>query len=170
MNRRIFLRAAAGATLAGVAGVGYCLAEKDTNEIEVTHVPLALGLGKPLRVTLVGDIHFDPLYEVDYIAKVIDLVNKSWPDLILYTGDFVTGNATKIDVLSSLLSHMIAPFGTYSVPGNHEHWNFLPTSHGLSRKKPTSGCSSTSRFPCPAATDFFSRASTAIGPGGRTRR
>jgi len=122
MNRRLFLKATAGAAIAATAGTALCAYGCDTHDIETTTVPLAIGLGKPLRVAVVGDIHFDPLYEVKYIAGVVKMVNALRPDMILYTGDFITAHADHVNAVSDLLSFAEAPLGCFAVPGNHEHW------------------------------------------------
>ena len=105
--------------VAGVSGVAY---GNDTHDIEVTTVPLALGLSKPLRIIAIGDIHFDQLYELGYIAHVVERVNALRPDMILYTGDFITANAIRVEMLADLLAKAVAPLGCVSIPGNHEHW------------------------------------------------
>ena len=122
MNRRTFLRGAATTTFVVAAGAGMGAYSADTHEVETSMVPLHIGLGKPLRITTIGDIHFDPLYERAYIAHVVDLVNATQPDVILYTGDFITANADYVDHLSDLLARAVSPLGSFAVPGNHEHW------------------------------------------------
>lgn len=122
MNRRTFLRAAAATTVSAAAGASGIAYGSDTHDVETTTVPLALGLTTPLRVIAIGDIHFDPLYEVGYIAHVVEKVNALRPTIILYTGDFITAHADQVNVLSDLLSHAVAPLGCFAIPGNHEHW------------------------------------------------
>jgi predicted MPP superfamily phosphohydrolase len=126
MNRRAFLATAVGAAAVGVGGTIACIAgARDTHEVEVTRVPLHVGLVHPLRVALLGDIHFDPLYEEDYIAGVVELVNRQDPDLIFLTGDFITGNAIVVNRLAHILAGLKSRLATYTIPGNHEHWTGL---------------------------------------------
>lgn len=122
MNRRHFIRAAAASVVAAGTGISYGVYYADTHEVEVTTVPMALGLRKAMRAVVIGDIHFDPQHDVDYIRKVVVLVNSLRPDILLYTGDFITANASRIDVLSKALAEVVAPLGCYTVPGNREHW------------------------------------------------
>lgn len=86
-------------------------------------VPLALGLNTPLRVVALGDIHFDPLYEEAYLDQVAQEINVLRPDLIVYTGDFITGNLSRINDLARLLGKAEARLGAYATLGNHDHWS-----------------------------------------------
>jgi len=122
MDRRAFLLGTMSATLAATAAASGIAYSEDTHDVETTTVPLSIGLGKPMRIVVIGDIHFDPLYEIGYIARVIAHVNALRPDLLLYTGDFITAHADRINILSGILATAIAPLGAFAVPGNHEHW------------------------------------------------
>jgi predicted MPP superfamily phosphohydrolase len=123
MKRRAFLALAAGATVAGAGGVAaFGLWAQDTHLVEVTRIPVHVGLTRPLRVAALGDIHFDPLYEVDYLHSVVDLVNLQNPDIVLLTGDFVTANAKYSPQLADILAGIKPRLATYAIPGNHEHW------------------------------------------------
>jgi len=134
MNRRTFLRGAVTTAFAAAAGTSVCAYAKDTYDLETATVPLHLGLGKPLRVVALGDIHFDPLYEEAFIAHVIAHVNSLKPDLILYTGDFITAHGDRVHDLAALLSQGQALLGSYAVPGNHEHWTGIgPITYALEK-------------------------------------
>ena len=122
MDRRSFLLGTLTTTVAATAAASAIAYGEDTHDVETTTVPLSIGLGRPLRVVVIGDIHFDPLFEKRYINRVIGRVNDLRPDILLYTGDFITANADHVNALSDLLAKAIAPLGAFAVPGNHEHW------------------------------------------------
>ena len=119
MDRRTFLVGTLAGTTAAASGIAY---GADTHDLETTTVPLKVGLGRPLRIVVIGDIHFDPLFEESYIAGVIDRVNKLRPDLLLYTGDFISRHADRVNALSDILAFAMPRLGAFTVPGNHEHW------------------------------------------------
>jgi len=127
MNRRTFIRGALTTTIAAVAGTSIYAYGNDTHDIEITHIPLKLGLNQPLRLVALGDIHFDPLYEEAYIERVSNLVTGLGADLIVYTGDFVTASASRAGNLADLLSRSTSRLGSFAVPGNHDHWTGLGT-------------------------------------------
>jgi uncharacterized protein len=125
MNRRTFIRGAVTTTVAAAVGVSVGAYAKDTHDLDLPTVPFSVGLNQPLRVAILGDIHFDPLFEEAYIAGVIDHVNSLQPDLILYTGDFITAHAERMAHLGKILACGKARLGCYAVPGNHDHWTGL---------------------------------------------
>ncbi len=94
----------------------------DTHDLEVTTVPVRLGLQKPLRLVALGDIHFDPLYEESYIAQVVGTINRLRADLIVYTGDFISERLDRVAALADLLAKAQARLGAYTIAGNHEDW------------------------------------------------
>jgi predicted MPP superfamily phosphohydrolase len=122
MNRRAFLRTALGASAIGAVAASSVAYGADTHDLEVTHVPIRLGLPTPLRMVALGDIHFDPLYELDYLAQVGSAINRLRPDLIIYTGDLVTSRLERVTDLADLLAGVTAPLGAYCIAGNHELW------------------------------------------------
>ena len=52
---------------------------------------------------MLGDVHFDPLYEIDYLEDVVARVNSLAPDLVLYTGDFLSKSADRLPDLLTVL-------------------------------------------------------------------
>jgi predicted MPP superfamily phosphohydrolase len=120
MNRRAFLRTLAGVSVAGA--VGATAYGEDTHDVEITRVPVHIGLQKPLRLVALGDLHFDPVCDEAYLTHVVDLVNGLQPDLIAYTGDFVTNHLGRVRDLATILARAQAPLGAFSVEGNHEFW------------------------------------------------
>jgi predicted MPP superfamily phosphohydrolase len=122
MNRRTFIRRAGLAGL-GVAAGATAYAGLDTHIIDKPLVPLTLGLGTPLRVVALGDIHFDPLYEEAYMERIAREMTGLRPDLIVYTGDFITRRVDRIHDLAILLAKAEARLGSYATLGNHDHWS-----------------------------------------------
>jgi predicted MPP superfamily phosphohydrolase len=122
MNRRTVVKRSLAATAtAAVTGAGYArFAER--HNVEVVPVELDLGLPEPLTVAVLGDIHFDPLYETDYLEDVIARTNRLSPDLILYTGDFLSRSADRLPELMAVLRLARAGIGCFAVLGNHDHW------------------------------------------------
>jgi predicted MPP superfamily phosphohydrolase len=93
----------------------------DTHDVEVRTVPLNLGLNSPMRMAALGDLHYDPLCDSAYLARIAGMLTELQPDVICYTGDFMTRSAARSGELAEILSHARAPLGTYAAIGNHEH-------------------------------------------------
>jgi len=80
---------------------------------------------KGLKVVFVGDFHVKPNQRKNLI-KVVNKINDQHPDLILCTGDFVSGrkekNTLPIEEISKELSKLKSKYGFYTVLGNHDWW------------------------------------------------
>lgn len=87
-------------------------------------VALALGERAParLRALAMGDFHFDPLYEVEYLAKCVSIANDLKPDVIFLTGDFVSGRSERIGELAEVLGGLNPRAGIFACLGNHDQW------------------------------------------------
>ncbi len=121
MNRRAFLKRSLIAAPVAL-GAGACYGRfVERHAVEVVHHSVEIGIGKPLRVALLGDIHFDPLYEIDYLDHVVSLVQGLSPDLVLYTGDFLSKSGDRLPELLDLLGATKPALGSFGVLGNHDH-------------------------------------------------
>lgn len=121
MNRRAFVkRALVAPPLLLGAGLGYARYE-ERHAVQVVPVDIALGLPHPLQVALLSDIHFDPLFETEYLESVVARTNALSPDLILFTGDFVSDEAARLSDLADILAKTTAPLGRFAILGNHDH-------------------------------------------------
>jgi predicted MPP superfamily phosphohydrolase len=121
MRRRTFIRGLLGT--AALAGVGTAYAgEFERHGFQCEVVPLRIGLAAPLRVALLSDIHFDPLYETGYLESVFGAVQAEKPDLLLYTGDFVTHTARRFEEFGRIATKTRPPLGAFAAMGNHDHY------------------------------------------------
>jgi uncharacterized protein len=74
------------------------------------------------RVVHVSDLHLDNRTEPGYLEKIVRLVNEQEPDLIAFTGDFVTFTPERfVPALAATLSRLEARDGVFAVLGNHDH-------------------------------------------------
>jgi hypothetical protein len=112
-----------GSLLAATAGVGLTASSPvlERHAVEVVRVKIHLGLPKSLTAAVLSDIHFDPLYETDYLEAVVDRTNQLSPDLILYTGDFFSRSAERLGDLLAVLRKAEPHLGRFAVLGNHDH-------------------------------------------------
>ena len=78
--------------------------------------------GAALRIAAVSDLHFDPVYDHRYAARIVRELNGLKPDVILLLGDYSnTVNGLSPAVLAEL-KKLSAPGGVYAVTGNHEYY------------------------------------------------
>jgi uncharacterized protein len=88
------------------------------------------------RIAQLSDFHYDDYFSVTPLRKAIAIVNGLQPDLIVLTGDFVTGRlgmhpgrlsrqersrkVQPIEPCSQLLASLHAPSGVFAILGNHD--------------------------------------------------
>jgi len=84
-------------------------------------LPVPTWRGPDLRIVHVSDLHLNGDLPIGYyraaLAKVTDLA----PDLLLYTGDFVSQVEFAV-LLPELLATARGRLGTLAVLGNHDYW------------------------------------------------
>ncbi len=75
-------------------------------------------------ITQLSDIHAGSFDNREAVQRGIDLANQQGSDLMLFTGDFVNNSATELHNWKSLFSTLKAPFGKYSILGNHDYGDY----------------------------------------------
>ncbi len=88
-----------------------------THRYEVTHSKWS---GSPLRVVHLTDFHVHTSLPLEYYQRVVTLAEQAKPNLLVFTGDFVTD----LDALPKLQEVLrpLAKLGTHAVLGNHDYW------------------------------------------------
>ncbi|MBA3947909.1 MAG: metallophosphoesterase [Herpetosiphonaceae bacterium] len=74
-----------------------------------------------LRIAHLSDFHLDEHIADRIAARAIRRVLREQPDLILFTGDFVT-NSVPHARLRATIGQLHAPLGVWAVWGNHDYW------------------------------------------------
>jgi hypothetical protein len=86
------------------------------------HVVPVAGLGRPLRLALLADLHYGPYIRAGSVARWVDATLAQRPDLIVLDGDLVDEDpGDDAHVLLAELRRLQAPLGVYAVWGNHDH-------------------------------------------------
>ncbi len=75
-------------------------------------------------ITQLSDIHAGSFTSVKGVEKGINLVNKQNSDLLLFTGDLVNNKASEMDPWKETFAKLKAPYGKYSVLGNHDYGDY----------------------------------------------
>ena len=74
-----------------------------------------------IRAVFVTDIHHGPYYSQTQVGKVVDLVNRLEPDLVLLGGDYVYHDTRYEATCFQELARLEAPLGCFAVLGNHDY-------------------------------------------------
>ena len=82
------------------------------------------------KIIQISDIHSGTFDSVEQVRKGIDLIMEQKADMILFTGDLVNSNKNEIDPYIDTFAHLNAPFGMYSVMGNHDYYGMYRIPKG----------------------------------------
>ena len=130
MNRRAFLRRGAAAVAAGGAStLAYAVGiEPHWVRVEVRDLPVD-GLPSELqgkRLVQVSDVHVGPRVDDDYLVAAFASAAALAPDVVVFTGDFVTYRHARGEAQFTQLREVLAHFprgrlATLGILGNHDY-------------------------------------------------
>jgi predicted MPP superfamily phosphohydrolase len=142
MTRRTFLKRALWAT-AGASYAGVYPALVEPHRVQVSRLRLAIpNLPRALEgfaVAHLTDLHRSPFVSERYLHHCINVANALEPDLIAFTGDYITHGmhfrnqlykgdinlgdpAEYLDECSRCMGRARAKHGVFASLGNHDHW------------------------------------------------
>jgi predicted MPP superfamily phosphohydrolase len=104
--------------------VGFFMARRVAPVVEVM-VALA-GLPKELEgftIAQISDLHVGPTIKRNFVAAVVDRVNRLQADMVAITGDVVDGSVPDLAHHTEPLARLVSRHGTYFVTGNHEYYS-----------------------------------------------
>ncbi|MBF2062914.1 MAG: metallophosphoesterase [Calothrix sp. C42_A2020_038] len=94
----------------------------EVNSLQLTLPHLAQEFSE-YRIVQISDIHVNRRTTKAYLSRIFRLVNQQKPDLIVITGDFVTGEQERfIPKLEATMGELVAKDGKFGVLGNHDYW------------------------------------------------
>lgn len=127
LNRRTFLRAGLGAA-ATIGGAGLYARFGELHWIEVVDRPLPIrGLPDALvgrQLVQLSDVHVGPRVDDEYVVRAFERVRAWDPDLVVYTGDYVTRADLPRTFEQARRVYAGLPhgrLGTVGILGNHDY-------------------------------------------------
>ncbi len=75
-------------------------------------------------ITQISDIHSGSFTNKEKIQYGVDMINEQNSDLLLFTGDIVNNKAKEMDNWIEMFGALNAPYGKYSVLGNHDYGDY----------------------------------------------
>ena len=76
-------------------------------------------------ITQISDIHAGSFDNKKAVERGINLINAQKSDLFVFTGDMVNNNADEILPYIDIFRKMQAPYGKFSVLGNHDYGDYI---------------------------------------------
>ena len=77
------------------------------------------------KITQISDIHSGSFTNREKIEYGVNLINEQKSDVMLFTGDIVNNMATEMDNWIDVFKQLKAPFGKYSILGNHDYGDYV---------------------------------------------
>jgi predicted MPP superfamily phosphohydrolase len=77
------------------------------------------------KIVQISDIHAGSFNNVKAVQKGINLVLSQAADLFVFTGDLVNNKAEEIKPWIPLFRQIKAPFGQFSILGNHDYGDYI---------------------------------------------
>jgi predicted MPP superfamily phosphohydrolase len=75
-------------------------------------------------ITQISDIHSGSFDNKEGVMKGIRMVQEQKSDLFVFTGDLVNNFAPEMDPWLDVFKHIEAPYGKYSILGNHDYGDY----------------------------------------------
>lgn len=123
ISRRRFLGltlSAAAATSAYNLGVTQRHVSATTTDVEILNLPENLD---GYRIVQLTDFHRSRWISEEHIREAGDLARSLDPDLVVFTGDMVTGYAGQVWSCLDAVGYIPSPGGSFAVLGNHDWWS-----------------------------------------------
>ena len=77
-----------------------------------------------MKIVQVSDLHFSPVVWQRYLVQYVRWINDLEPDLVVVTGDLITGGYRYAQRIANILSHVRAKHGVICTFGNHDYSMF----------------------------------------------
>jgi predicted MPP superfamily phosphohydrolase len=128
MTRRNFFRVLGGGVAAGAGTAGAAAYARyvepywpaiETLPMDIPRLPAPLA---GLRIAQVSDLHVSASVPADWLREQLTRLAEHDSDLVLLTGDYVTGRRRRwIDALPDVLAPLRPRLGAFAVLGNHDY-------------------------------------------------
>lgn len=131
-SRGSFLIACGWGILVSLYGV-YEAQNIRAERVEIRTAKLSAGMDK-LTIVQISDVHLGLMVRHGRVSRIIELIEKADPDIVVSTGDLVDGQLDGVTDLAQYFRNIRPRFGKYAVTGNHEFYAGLNSSLLLTRE------------------------------------
>ncbi len=94
-------------------------------------IPEALGY---LRIAQISDVHLGIIVREARIRKILSVIRKANPDILISTGDLVDSQIDNLTGSAEALQEIQPRYGKYAITGNHEFYAGLPQALEITRR------------------------------------
>jgi predicted MPP superfamily phosphohydrolase len=87
--------------------------------IQTSKLPQEIGR---FKIVQISDVHLGIMVGEGRLKKILDIVKREEPDLLVSTGDLVDGEMYNLTGVVNMLKEIDPPYGKFAVTGNHEFY------------------------------------------------
>ncbi|HEV8603747.1 MAG TPA: metallophosphoesterase [Tepidisphaeraceae bacterium] len=88
-----------------------------------------------LKLVQISDLHYSPVVWERYLLQFIGWVNDLKPDVVVVTGDLITGGYRYAHRIATILSHVKASRGVICTFGNHDYSIYGKVANGEGKRR-----------------------------------
>lgn len=78
-----------------------------------------------IKIIHFSDLHYGSSVDIDYVKRVVKLINNQEPDIVMFTGDLLDKDANmskkNVEKLKKEINKIESTLGNYAVTGNHDY-------------------------------------------------
>ncbi len=117
-----------------IAAYGYFEAKDVRTERIVVRTPkISRELGL-IRIVQISDVHLGLIVREDRLSRILTVVKKAGPDMLVSTGDLVDGQIGSRNGLAAMLQEINPRYGKFAVTGNHEFYAGIEQSLNFTKE------------------------------------
>jgi len=75
-----------------------------------------------ITIAQISDVHLGPMVGERRLARIVRLLERVKPDLVVATGDLVDAQMDRLNNLAAMLATLNPPLGKFAIAGNHEFY------------------------------------------------
>ena len=87
--------------------------------IKTSKIPEEAGT---IKIVQISDVHIGLIIREERLKRIINVVKKADPDILVSTGDLVDGQINRLEGLAEMLQEIKPEYGKFAITGNHEFY------------------------------------------------
>jgi predicted MPP superfamily phosphohydrolase len=105
--------------LGALSGLSAWKIRLDRVVVQTTKLPAGV---EKLTIAHISDVHLGPMVGERRLGRIIKLLERVNPDLVVSTGDLVDAQMDRLNNLAAMLATLNPPKGKFAIAGNHEFY------------------------------------------------
>jgi predicted MPP superfamily phosphohydrolase len=105
--------------LGGLSGYSAWQIRLDQVVVQTRKLPAQV---EKLTIAQISDVHLGPMVGERRLARIVGLLERVKPDLVVATGDLVDAQMDRLNNLAAMLATLNPPLGKFAIAGNHEFY------------------------------------------------